>query len=87
MSTGDVRSSSRSGAETEKNPGKVAEPIRGNTVGAESIFEPSVKAFNEAVRLGRIGSGGLVGDVEGRAEGSPERRGELRTLVRSDGVR
>ena len=34
-----------------------------------------------------IGSGGLVRDVEVREEGSPERRGELRTSVRSDDVR
>ena len=49
LSRRDVGSFSRSGAETEEDSGEVAEPVSGGTAGAESVFEPAVKAFNKAI--------------------------------------
>jgi hypothetical protein len=43
-----------------------------------------VEAFNEAVGLGVIGSGGMMGNVEKGAEGGPEVGSELGATVRSD---
>ena len=39
------------------------------------------KSFDEAIGLRVVGGGGLMRDVEARAERSPECRGELRTSV------
>ena len=45
-----------------------------------------MEAFYKTVGLGVIGGGGLVRDVEMRAEGDPQSRGELRTTVRGDSI-
>ena len=65
----------------------MVEPVSGGAAGAEGSFQPAVKSFHEAVGLRMVGGGGLMRDVEARAERSPESRGELRTSVRSDDVR
>ena len=73
--------------ETEEDPGEVVKPVSSGAVGPEGSFESAVKLFDEAVGLRVVGGGGLMRDVEARAERSPESRGELRTSVGSDDVR
>ena len=87
LSRRDVGGFSRRGAETEEDPGKMVEPVSGGAAGPEGSFQPAVKSFHEAVGLRMVGGGGLMRDVEARAERSPESRGELRTSVGSDDVR
>ena len=87
MSRRDVRGFSRRGAETDEDPGELADPVGGSTAGTESHLEAAVKSFHEAVGLRMVGSGGLARDVKMRIEGSPKSRGELRISVGSDDVR
>ena len=75
------------GAETEKDPREMAVPVSSGAEGAESCLETAVETFNKAVGLGMIGGSRLVRDVEVRAKGDPEGRGELRIAVRSDSIR
>ena len=87
LSRRDVGGFSRRGAETEEDPGEMVEPVSSGAAGPEGSFQPAVKSFHEAVGLRMVGGGGLMRDVEARAERSPESRGELRTSVGSDDVR
>ena len=64
----------------------MVEPVSGGSAGQGS-FELTVKSFDATVGLRVVGGGGLMRDVEARAERSPESRGELRTSVGSDDVR
>ena len=77
---------SRGGAETEKNPGKMVVPVSHSAAGKESGHEMAVEPFHKTVGLGMVGGGRLVRDVEVRAEGNPQGRGELRTAVRGDNI-
>ena len=65
----------------------MVEPVSGSAAGLEGSFQLAVKSFHEAVGLRMVGGGGLMRDVEARAERSPESRGELRTSVGSYNVR
>ena len=68
---------SRGGAETEKNPGKMVVPVSHSAAGKESGHEMAVEPFHKTVGLGMVGGGRLVRDVEVRAEGNLQGRGEL----------
>ena len=61
-------------------------PVSGGAGGAEGRFETAVETFHQTVGLGVIGSGGLVRDIEVRAERDPQVRGELWSAVRGDSV-
>ena len=61
-------------------------PVSSGAAGAEGCFETAVETFHQTVGLGVIGSGGLVRDIEVRAERDPQVRGELWSTVRGDSV-
>ena len=61
-------------------------PVSSGAAGAEGCFEMAVETFHQTVGLGVIGSGGLVRDIEVRAERDPQVRGELWSTVRGDSV-
>ena len=86
LSRRNVGAVSWSGAENEENPGEMMVPVSCSAAGTEGGFEMVVEAFHQTVGLGLIGRGGLVRDVEVRAEGDPQVRSELRTTVRGDSI-
>ena len=71
LSRRNVGAVSWSGAETEENPGEMMVPVSCSAAGVERGFETAAEAFHQTVGLGVISSGGLVRDVEVRAEGDP----------------
>ena len=86
LSRREVGICSRSGTETDKDPGKVVKPIRSGRPGTEGGCEAVVKTLNKTVglRMVLLGSGGLMSDVEKMTEVEPEQRCELWAAVRSD---
>ena len=78
---------SRSGTETEENPGKMVKPISSGCPSTEGGLEAAVKGLNKTIGLRMVGSGGLMSDVEEAAKVKPKSRCELRTTVRSDNGR
>jgi hypothetical protein len=53
----------------------------GPTAGAEGVLQTTVEAFYHPVRLGVVGGGLVVLDVEQAAEGAPQGGGELGPAV------
>ena len=56
----DVGVFSRSSTETEKDPGKMVEPIGGGSAGTEGVFEMAVEVLHQTIGLRVIGSGRLM---------------------------
>ena len=52
---------SRGGAEAEKYPGKMMKPVSRSGASPKSGFEAAVKALDQTIGLGMIGSGRLMG--------------------------
>ena len=78
MGWGEVGILGWSSTETEKDPGKVMEPVRSSGVGTKGGFQAAVETFNEAIGLRMAGSGGVMSYVEEATELEPEGGGELR---------
>ena len=77
----DVGVFSRSSTETEKDPGKMVEPIGGGSAGTEGVFEMAVEVLHQTIGLRVIGSGRLMSDIEEMAKVEPEGRCELRDTI------
>ncbi len=71
-------------AQAEENPGKVVVPVGGSSVSTKGILEAAMEPLHHAIRLGVIGSGGVMCDVEEGAKMGPQSRGELRASVGGD---
>ena len=84
LSRRDVGIFSRGSTETEEDPGKVVEPVRGGGACSESSFEAAVETLNQTIGLRVIGSSGLVSDIEETAKMKPKGGCELRAAVRGD---
>lgn len=80
----DVRGRGWGGAEAEEDPGKVVVPVSAGGAGPECIFKAAVETFHKAIRLGVVGGGRAVLNVECSAQAVPEGRGELWATVRGD---
>ena len=72
LSRREVGIRSKSGTETEKDPGKVVKPVSSGRPGTEGGLEAVMKALNKTVGLRMVGSGGLMSDVEKMTEVEPE---------------
>jgi len=64
LGRGDVRGLSGSSPKAEEDPGKVVVPVGGGSTGGEGRLEMAVKVLDETVKLGMIGGGGVMCDVE-----------------------
>ena len=68
----DVRGRGWGGAEAEEDPGKMVVPVSASGAGRECIFKAAVETFHKAIRLGVVGGGRAVLNVECSAQAVPE---------------
>ncbi len=59
----------------------MVDPVRRGAAGPKCILQAAVEAFYHPVRLGVVGGGLVVLDIEKAAEGSPQGGGELGSAV------